>query len=61
MVTVDMDVPKGMDMAERLTVDGVSMRFVRGFDITNNKRLCRFDLMAGYGSLQRDWALRLTA
>jgi hypothetical protein len=61
MVTVDMDVPKGMDMAERMVVDGVSMRFVRGFDITNNKRLCRFDVMAGFGSLQRDWALRLTA
>lgn len=61
MVTVDMDVPNGMDMAERMVVDGVSMRFVRGFDITNNKRLCRFDVMAGFGSLQRDWALRLTA
>jgi hypothetical protein len=60
MVTVDMDVPRGMDMAERLTVDGVSMRFVRGFDITNNKRLCRFDIMAGFGSLQRDWAIRVT-
>lgn len=61
MVTVDMDLPRGMDMAERMAVDGVSMRFVRGFDITNNKRLCRFDVMAGFGSLQRDWALRLTS
>jgi hypothetical protein len=61
MVTVDMDVPKGMDMAERMVVDNVSMRFVRGFDITNNKRLCRFDIMAGFGSLQRDFALRLTS
>lgn len=61
MVTVDMDVPNGMDMADKMVVDGVSMRFVRGFDITNNKRLCRFDIMAGFGSLQRDWALRLTS
>lgn len=61
MVTVDMPVPKGMDMAERMTVDGVSMRFVRGFDITNNQRICRFDIMAGYGSLNRHWALRLSA
>lgn len=60
MVTVDMDVPKGMDMAEKIVVDGVNMRFVRGFDITNNKRLCRFDIMAGFGSLQRDWAIRVT-
>lgn len=61
MVTVDMDLPNGMDMAERMVSNGVSMRFVRGFDITNNKRLCRFDMMAGFGSLQRDWALRLTS
>lgn len=61
MVTVDMDIPKGMDMAEKLEYDGLSMRFVRGFDITNNKRLCRFDIMAGFGSLQRDWAIRLTS
>jgi hypothetical protein len=60
MVTVDMDVPRGMDMAEKMTVDGVNLRFVRGFDITNNKRLCRFDIMAGFGSLQRDWAIRIS-
>lgn len=61
MVTVPMDVPKGMDMAERLTYEGVSMRFVRGFDISSNLRICRFDIMAGFGSLQRDWACRLSA
>lgn len=61
MVTVEMDKPNGMDMAERLTYEGVSMRFVRGFDITNNIRICRFDIMAGFGSLQRDWACRLSA
>ena len=61
MVTVDMDVPGGMDMAEMQERDGVRMRFVRGFDITNNKRICRFDILAGFGSLQRDWACRLSA
>lgn len=61
MVTVDMDLPGGMDMAERIVQDGINMRFVRGFDITNNKRISRFDIMAGFGSLQRDWAVRLTA
>jgi len=50
-----------MDMAERIVQDGINMRFVRGFDITNNKRISRFDIMAGYGSLQRDWSVRLSA
>lgn len=61
MVTVELPLPNGQDMAERITVDGVHMRFLRGFDITNNKRICRFDIMAGFGSLNRDWAIRLTS
>lgn len=60
LVTVDMDLPRGMDMAERMVSDGVSLRFVRGFDITNNKRLCRFDILAGYAALRPEWACRLT-
>lgn len=60
MVTVAMDVPNGMDMAEQITYEGVNLRFVRGFDITNNKRISRFDLMAGYGALRPEWAVRVT-
>lgn len=61
MVSVDMPVPRGLDMAEQITFDGVTLRFVRGFDILNNRRICRFDLMAGFGSLQEGWAVRLTS
>lgn len=59
LVTADMDVPGGMDMAERVNFDGVSLRFVRGFDITNNKRISRFDILAGYGALRPEWAVRV--
>ena len=60
LVTADMELPKGMDMAERAVEDGVSIRFVRGYDITNNRRICRFDLLAGYGLLRPEWAVRVT-
>ena len=60
LVTADMEVPNGMDMAEKAMADGVSIRFVRGFDITNNRRICRFDLLAGYGLLRPEWAVRVT-
>jgi len=60
IVTVAMDVPKGMDMAEQIEYEGVNLRFVRGFDITNNKRISRFDIMAGYGALRSEWATRIT-
>lgn len=60
LVTADMELPKGMDMAERAVEDGVSLRFIRGYDITNNRRICRFDLLAGYGLLRPEWAVRVT-
>ena len=61
LVTVDMDVPGGMDMASRAVADGVSLRFVRGYDITNNRRLCRFDILAGYAAMRAEWACRITS
>ena len=61
LATVDMDLPGGMDMASRANADGVSLRFVRGFDITNNKRLCRFDILAAYDAVRPEFACRVTA
>jgi len=61
LVTVDMDLPGGMDMASRAQYGGVSLRFVRGFDITNNKRLCRFDILAGYAAMRPEHACRITS
>ena len=59
VVTVPMDVPGGMDMAHQSTYQGVNLRFVRGFDILNNKRISRFDILAGYGALRPEWACRV--
>lgn len=59
LVTVPMDVPGGMDMAHSAAYEGVNLRFVRGFDITNNKRISRFDILAGYGCVRPEWAVRV--
>lgn len=48
LATVDMELPNGMDMASRASSDGISLRFVRGYDILNNRRICRFDILAGF-------------
>jgi uncharacterized RmlC-like cupin family protein len=61
LVTIPMEVPGGMDMASVADHDGVAIRFVRGFDISNNKRICRFDLLAGYGAGRPEWAARVTS
>jgi hypothetical protein len=59
--TVDMEMPKNQDMAMRETQDGVSMRFVRFWDGMNNRRVCRFDILAAYGLVRPEWAGRLTS
>jgi len=59
VVTADLELPKGTDMAARSQYDGVSLRFVRDFDITNNKRICRFDILYGFAALRPEWACRV--
>lgn len=58
-VTIPMELPKGMDMAAQESRDGLTMRFVRGYDILNNRRISRFDILAGYAAIQPEWAVRV--
>jgi hypothetical protein len=60
LATADLEVPNGMDMAAREQFDGISLRFVRGYDINNNKRVCRFDILYGYLAQRPEWACRVT-
>jgi hypothetical protein len=49
-VSPKQELPGGMDMAYQASMadeGGVSLRFVRGFDITNNKFVSRFDILWG--------------
>lgn len=61
LATVDMILPKAMEMASQVEVDGVNIRFVRGFDITNNRYVSRFDIMAGMAITRKEWVCRLTS
>jgi hypothetical protein len=59
-----MDLPGGMEMASQATMadeGGISLRFVRGFDILNNRRISRFDVLWGAGVLKPEWIVRRTA
>ena len=59
-VSVDLDIPGGVDMGSRATYDGLSLRFLRGYDITNNKRISRFDVVYGAALVLPDFAMRIT-
>jgi hypothetical protein len=57
--TADLFMPKGVDFAAREVMDGVSMRIVRQYDITNDKFPCRLDVLYGYKTLRASQAVRL--
>lgn len=63
-VSPEMDLPSGMDYAAKSTLadnGGVSLRFVRGFDIVNNRRISRFDVLWGAAVIRPEWCVRRTA
>jgi len=57
--TADMVMPKGVDFAAREVMDGISMRIVRQYDITNDKFPCRLDVLYGYKTIRPQLAVRL--
>jgi len=56
--TADLALPGGMDMASRKVQDGLSLRFVRGFDINNSTFVSRFDILYGYATIRPQLAFR---
>lgn len=58
-VTADLVMPKGVDFAAREVYDGISMRIVRDYDISNDKLPCRIDVLYGYKTIRPELACRL--
>lgn len=63
-VSPKMELPNGIDMGSvaSLADEGsISLRFVRGFDITNNRRISRFDVLWGAAVTLPNWVVRRTS
>jgi hypothetical protein len=63
-VSPEMELPNNMDMASQASLadeGGISLRFVRGFDILNNRRISRFDVLWGVAVTKREWCVRRTS
>lgn len=58
LVTVDLEMPNGVDWKARETLDGVSMRLVRDWDIINDEWVTRLDILPAYAVLYPDWAVK---
>ncbi len=57
----DLVMPKGVDMAHREVYDGISMRLVRQYSISDDTFPCRFDVMYGWKMLRAQLACRITS
>lgn len=51
--------PKGLDMASTVTVDNLSFRFLRGYDIANARMLSRMDIFFGIAPIRTEWASKI--
>lgn len=55
LATADLELPKGVDMASRASMDGLSLRFVRQYDATTDNFLARFDILYGVKVARPEW------
>ena len=63
-VSPKQELPGGMDMAYQASLadeGSISLRFVRGFDILNNRFVSRFDVLWGAAVTRPDWVVRRTS
>ncbi len=60
-VSADLQLPRGTDMASREVMDGLSMRFVRDYDVSDDKFKSRFDVLYGYVAMRPQLACRIVA
>lgn len=57
----DLLLPKGVDMASRVSDDqlGMSLRMIRAYDINNDKFPCRLDVLYGWKAVYPELACRI--
>lgn len=59
--TADLVMPGGVDMASRVVKDGISMRGVRQYSISDDTLPFRLDVLYGYAAIRPQLAVRLAA
>jgi hypothetical protein len=53
--------PDGLDMIGQETVDGMTIRVLRDYDILTDKMIMRLDFLGGFSAVRPEWACRITA
>lgn len=61
LAMVDLDLPGGVDMADRVSdpESGLSIRLIRDYDINNDQMPCRLDVLYGWKAIYPELACRI--
>lgn len=57
MATADLELPRGVHEAYRESYDGVSLRFITGYDVINDNFVSRFDVLYGWANIRPEWVV----
>jgi hypothetical protein len=57
--TADLEMPRGVHFAARENYDGLSLRIVQDYDISNDVFPCRIDILYGYKTIRPEMACRI--
>jgi hypothetical protein len=60
-VSLPLVLPNGVDMKGQETVDGITARVIRDYDVKTDKMIMRVDVLWGMANVRPEWACRLTA
>jgi hypothetical protein len=55
MATADLELPKNVQMAERISDSDVSMRLAQQWDVINDDFITRLDILYGYAAIRPEW------
>lgn len=61
MASVSLVTPGGTDMAAEKTVDGLTIRVIRDYDVLTDKLIMRLDFLGGIAAVRPEWSCRITA
>lgn len=57
--TADLEIPSGVGFGSRETMDGISMRILRDYNINTDFTICRIDVLGGFATLRPELAIRI--
>ena len=55
----DLYLPTGMEAAKKMTKNGVTVRYVKGWDINTSQQISRLDVFFGIKPLRPEWSGRV--